>query len=522
MRPLDPRLLRVASAARWLLVGSAAVVVLQSAAIVVFAIAAGAAIASVVQGEPPTQTAIVAAACAIVVRAVTGWVDSALAARGSIQVRSQLRARGVERLGAVGTDAPLATATALGRGLEALDGYLGGFLPQLVRTMVAVPIIVVAVGSLDLFSGIAIAVTLPLVPVFMALIGMATERAQRQQWRGIEQLASALLDTVEGMATLKIFRRDRRARELVAARSREHGERTMHVLRISFLSSLVLELASSIAIAIVAVSVGVRLIEGEIPLDVAFGVLILVPDAFLPVRLVGSAFHAATEGVEATKRVLDLIDSTPPQAELRGAEGPGLQIVALDSGRGSPLTASIPRGTIAVLRGPSGVGKTSALLALLGSVPASGAVGLDGRPLRPADIAWIPQRAADAVVAGTVESNIALGGSGQHVALAAAHAGVDVPLDTPVDPATGAARTLSGGQLQRVVVARGIRRCLDGAAVLLADEPTSALDTEHEQRVIDAFRALAADGAIVLVTSHRRAVIDAADIVLELAAEVVA
>lgn len=516
MRPLDPRLLRVASAARALLAGTGVVALVQAVAIVVFAWSAGLAIAIVVGGaEGPLWQPLVVAAAAIVARGALGWIDQALATRGSVRVRSQLRARALERIGAVGVADPVVAATGLGRGLDALDGYLAGFVPQLARTVVAVPIVLVALFVQDPFSGVAAAACLPLIPVFMVLIGLATQRVQRAQWRETERLAAATLDTLEGLATLKLFRRDRRARALVEQRSAEHGTRTMSVLRISFLSSLVLELAGSIAIAIVAVSVGVRLLEGDIPLATAFSVLILVPDAFGPVRLVGMAFHASTEGVEATSRVLDLLEREPTAApDVAHAEA-GLVLAALRAAHGGgAASAVLTRGTLACLHGPSGIGKTSVLAALLGFVDAEGAASIDGRAVTRADLAWAPQRSADALVSGTVRDNVALGGGRLHVDEAMALAGVDLDPDLLVDPATGGVHGASGGQVQRVVLARAIRRHLDGAPVLLVDEPTSALDADHERHVVRSLRSLADAGGIVVVASHRAAVVAAADVVV--------
>lgn len=519
MRPLDPRLLRVASAARGLLAATGAIAFLQAFAIVAFAAAAGLAIAIVLGGaEGVLWQPLAVAAGAIVVRASLGWLDQALATRASVRVRSQLRARALTRIGATGVADPVVAATGLGRGLDALDGYLAGFLPQLARTLLAVPVVLVALAVQDPFSGIAVAACLPLIPVFMVLIGLATQAVQRAQWRETERLAAATLDTLEGLATLKLFRRDRRARSLVETRSAEHGARTMRVLRVSFLSSLVLELAGSIAIAVVAVSVGVRLLQGDIPLATAFSVLILVPDAFAPVRLVGMAFHASTEGVEATGRVLDMLEREPAArpAAVDEDAAEGLVLVGLRARHGGgAVTATLAPGTLACLHGPSGVGKSSVLAALLGIADAEGAASLDGRAVSTRDLAWAPQRSGDALVSGTVAGNVSLGGSDDHVREAMALADVDLDPATRVDPATGGVHGASGGQVQRVVLARAIRRHLDGARVLLVDEPTSALDAEHEAHVVAALRGLADAGGIVVVASHRPAVVAAADVVVE-------
>ncbi|QCR20759.1 hypothetical protein C1N71_08535 [Agrococcus sp. SGAir0287] len=228
------------------------------------------------------------------------------------------------------------------------------------------------------------------------------------------------------------------------------------------------------------------------------------------------AFHASTEGVEATSRVLDLLEREPAAGPgvADGQAGLVLEGIGAVHGGGT-VTATLPRDALVCLHGASGVGKSSVLAALLGLVDARGAASLDGRPVTRADLAWAPQRSADALVGGSVHDNVALGGDDAHVEEAMMLAGVDLDATLEVDPATGGVRGASGGQLQRVVLARAIRRHLDGAEVLLVDEPTSALDAEHEAHVVRSLRALADAGGIVVVASHRAAVRAAADVVVE-------
>ncbi|WP_404311137.1 thiol reductant ABC exporter subunit CydD [Agrococcus terreus] len=519
--PFDPRLLRHARAIRRHLGAEALVALVQAVATVGFAWWAGHAIAGVVQGADPAAIApdLWAAAAAALVRAACAWLSGSMAPAAAARVQSQLRAAALARIGAHGSPVGAAdAATALGPGLAALDGWFGQFLPQLVRTAVVTPVVVAALWLQDAFSGVAVLVCLPLIPVFMVLIGMATERVQREQWTATRRLARSWLDTLEGLATLRLYGRDRRAERRVASLSDEHRTRTMAVLRVSFVSSMVLELAGSLAIALVAVSVGVRLVQGDIAVALAFSVLILVPDAFLPIRSVGAAFHASAEGLEASRAVLDLIDAPGAPAAPAAAAGSGLVVDALEVRRGErwlpPVSLRAEPGELVVLAGPSGSGKTSLFAALLGLAPSRGAVGLDGAPLADADLAWAPQGAWDAVVTGTVRENLSLGADGADDAAleaALARAGVDVPLDARLEPATGGSLGLSGGQAQRVVLARALHRAAAGARVLLADEPTSALDAASEARVLAGLRAAADDGAIVLVASHRAAVLAAAD-----------
>lgn len=526
MKPFDPRLLRYARAAGGYLVAGAVTALVQAIAIVAFAWGAGSVIAAAVQGETATlaPTAAVASA-AIIVRGLCSWVDAVLAARAAAKVRTQLRERALAALGDhdVASSSSDVAAT-LGNGLDALDGYFGEFLPQLVRTIVVTPVILLALLVTDTFTGVAVIICLPLIPLFMVLIGMATEKAQDRQWDATKHLAGRFLEILEGTATLKLFGRDRRAAETIRAASDEHRIRTNQVLRISFISSMVLELAASLSIALVAVSIGVRLIDGEIALAIAFGVLILTPDAFLPIRMVGGAFHASTEGVAAIRDCLDIAEA--PAAAVVGfpagvpdATG-GLQVACVTDARLHlpPLTFSAAAGTLTVITGPSGAGKSTATKALAGLAPATGEATLDGAPLTRADIAFMQQGSWDAVITASLRENLLLGGTASDAQLREllGTLEIDVDLDTRLKPARGGALGVSGGQAQRIALARALLRIKHGARVLIADEPTSALDAETERLVTAALRSAASEGAIVIAVSHRPTLMDAADSVVTL------
>lgn len=524
MRPFDPRLLRRARAAGGYLGVSAIVALMQGVAIVAFAWGAGTIVASAVQGSAiePLPTAV--AAVSIIIRGACSWLDSVVAARAAVAVRTQLREQALQTLSdyRVGTSSS-DVATTVSSGLDALDGYFSDFLPQLVRTAVITPVIVAALCVWDLFTGIAVLICLPLIPMFMVLIGLATQRVQARQWDATKGLAGRFLEILEGTATLKLFRRDRRAAVTIRAASDEHRKRTNAVLRISFVSSMVLELAASLSIALVAVSIGVRLIEGEIALALAFGVLILTPDAFLPVRMVGGAFHASTEGVEAIRDCLDIIET--PEADRIGLPesadgGRGLLVQSVTAAGASspPLSFAARHSTVTVVRGPSGAGKTTAVRALAGLVPAVGTASIDGRALRRGDIAYMQQSSWDSVVTGTVRDNLLLGGpeADQGLRHLLDQVGVDADLDAVTEPARGGRLGLSGGQAQRVALVRAVLRTRTGARVLIADEPTSALDSDGERRCAELLRDTADSGAIVIVVTHRDALAAIADQVVSL------
>ena len=524
MQPFDRRLLGHARAAGRYLAASAVTALVQALAIIAFAWGAGTIVAALVQGMPVAAFPVAVAAASILVRGLTVWVDGTLAARAAATVRSQLRRRALAALSDHRVDATSSdVATTISSGLDALDGYFSEFLPQLVRTAVITPIVVAALMIADLFTGIAVTICLPLIPLFMVLIGMATERVQSKQWAATKQLSGRFLEVLEGTATLKLFRRDRRASTTIRETSDEHRKSTNAVLRISFVSSMVLELAASLSIALVAVSIGVRLIEGEMALALAFGVLLLTPDAFLPIRMVGGAFHASTEGVEAIRDCLDIIE-TPAARQIRfpeaGTAASGLVVTDVTSSEFKSPGASFRarKGTVTVIAGPSGVGKTTVLRSLAGLVPSRGTASLDGRAVRRADVAYMQQNSWEAVVTGTVRDNLLLGGTASDEELRGllARTNLELDLDARIEPARGGRLGLSGGQMQRLALVRALLRLRQGATLLIADEPTSALDEAGERACADLIREFADLGATVVVATHRRALLDMADQVVEL------
>jgi ATP-binding cassette subfamily C protein CydD len=499
----------------------------------------------VIDGVPVSELGepIIATAVSILVRASTQALLDALAVRGAATVKSQLRSRVIDAVDAggsalLGSSSSARLATLLGQGLDAMDGYIGRYLPQLILTAVATPIVVVALLMADFVTGITVILTLPIIPVFMALIGMATQAVQRRQWQQLGALAQGFLEVVQGLSTLMVFGRQHRQTERIADVTEQYRRRTMKVLRLSFLSGFTLELAASLSVALVAVSVGIRLIDGDIGLALGLFVLILVPEAYLPLRQVGAQFHAASEGIAAADDVLSLLESVPadpalPAAAMERSAGtehdsalaPALSLRELTVRREGRviidrLSASWMPGTVVAITGPSGAGKSSLLGAVLGLVEADGEIELDGAPVAAADrgsrIAWAGQRPE--LTGGTLEAVVTLGSArvdADDVTRSLLWAAAD---DIDRSTELGAAgEGLSGGQAQRVALARAHYRALERACrVILLDEPTSALDSETEARVIRGVRALADDGRLVVIVTHRRAVMAAADSVLAL------
>lgn len=535
--PVDPRLLRYATASRGFFAAIAVIGLAQTVVIVAFAWLLTRAITDAIAGREVSGT-IAALAGIIAVRALLLWLREIVAARASARVAAQLRANLVDAVDALGppwlaTQNSARLAVTAGRGLDALDAYFARYLPQLVQTVVATPIILAVMWWEDWVSGLTVLLTLPLIPLFMVLIGLATRSVQQKQWRTLGHLAARFSDTVRGLATLKVFGRQHRAVDSIGRLTDTYRRETMRVLRVSFLSGFALELLASISVAIVAVSIGFRLIDGSLTLMVGLFVLLLAPEAYLPLRQVGVQFHAAAEGVAATDDVFAVLDAArtaaPAERVMTDAvttppTGP-LTVTDLRVRRGErelpPVTFTAAPGTVTLVEGPSGSGKSSLLAALRGAASFTGTAALgdrDVRTLAAADwLAWAGQQPG--LVSGTVAGNVTIGDAD-----AADPALVDRALQLAgaaaisPDLALGVQGAgLSGGQAQRVAVARAFYRHLRGRAPVIAlDEPSAALDAATEAELWTAVRALADAGATVLLVSHRTSARTIADTVVSL------
>ncbi len=552
MRPLDPRLLRYAHAARRFLLIGALLGLAQTLVVIAFAWLLTRAITLTVAGEPlgtimPTLAAL---AGVIVLRSVLIWLLEVAANRGAAQVKSQLRARVMAKVAERGPDwvasrQSAGLSTVVTTGLDALDNYFARYLPQLLLTVIATPILIAVILWQDLASGLIVIIVLPLIPIFMILIGRVTQSVQQEQWQALQRLSTGFLDVVGGLGTLKIYGRERRQFDRIRVITEQYRTRTMKVLRVSFLSGFVLELAASLSVALIAVSIGLRLIDGALLLGVGLFVLLLAPEAFLPVRQVGAQFHAAADGLAAAEELFAILDddAVSPRAvpaagaadaaataeHVGGAPG-SLRLAGVTVRRGESVVidqvhAEFGPGKLSVLRGVSGVGKSTLVAALLGFVPLTGEITLGGVAVAAGSsrpwLAWSGQRPG--LFRGTVAENVALGATSAGpratdpsiIAQALDWAGA-----SEISPATILGVNgdgLSGGQAQRVAAARAIYRVLaNDCRVVILDEPSSALDAAAEADLLAGLRRLADQGRIVIVVSHRPAVVAAADHVVEL------
>ena len=535
VKPVDPRLLRYARTTRVFLAGT----VLLGLADAGLVIAQAVLIADIVvgafqhgRGTGALGGDLLALSGVAVGRALVAWLTELCAHRSAAAVTSQLRRRLLAHATALGpgwlTGRRTGELTTLAtRGIDALDDYFARYLPQL-GLAVAVPVVVLArIATADWISAVIIVVTLPLVPLFMVLVGWTTRDRMDRQWRLLSRLSGHFLDVVAGLPTLKVFGRAKVQAEKIRAVTDDYRKATLRTLRIAFLSSFVLELLATISVALVAVGVGMRLVHGGLDLHTGLMVLVLAPEAYLPLRQVGAQYHAAAEGLAAAEEVFAVLETHPgacPAASTgRTLPAPDLRtaVIAIENlevrgdGRLAPTTLRLAPGETVAVTGPSGAGKSTLLRALLGfATPAAGRITVGGTDLADLDpaswhrqIAWVPQRPH--LFAGTVADNVRLArphATDDQVRAALTAAGADgfaAPGDLIGEDGAG----LSAGQRQRLALARAF---LADRPLLLLDEPTANLDGETESEVITSLRRLAADRTVLLV-AHRPALLPLAD-----------
>ncbi len=543
MKPVDPRLIRQAAGVRGLLGVSVLLGLAAAAALIVQAVCIAQILAGVmVGGDTLAQVSrpLLVLAVVVVFRAAVAWAAEELARRSAAGVITGLRRDLVLKAAALGPRWRSGTsggrlAVLAGDGLDSLHDYLARYLPQLVLATLVPLSMLGYLATADWASAVIVAVTVPLVPVFMALIGWYTARVTGAKLTTLSQLAGHFADVVAGLPTLKVFGRAESQAAAVRRVTDNYRKATMGTLRVAFLSSMVLELLASLSVALVAVSIGLRLVSGHLTLQVGLTVLILAPEAYLPLRALGTQFHAATDGIAAAEAVLDILDTPLPAAgqrtDVRGPLSLRVEDVivgdAAEPSRGvvGPLDVAVAAGQITVITGPSGVGKTTLLHLLAGVLqPAAGRVQVvtaDGDTVDLAEIdpaywrrslSWAGQRPV--LRPGSIRDNLEAPGATEPALRAALRAcaaedfvaALPGGWDTQLGQDGGG---LSQGQQQRICLARALLHS-EAASLVLLDEPTAALDPATELQVLAGLhRSLA--GRTVVIVSHRSAPLVIAD-----------
>ncbi|MBO3083930.1 thiol reductant ABC exporter subunit CydD [Cellulomonas fengjieae] len=532
MRPLDPRLLRHARAARGYVALTAALGVLTAALVVAQAVLLAHALGdAVTDGVSLTVLGPTVAwlAAVVLARALVTAVQERFAHRAATRTVAELREQVVAHAVALGPrwlasgEGPRVVTLAT-RGLDALEPYFVRYLPQLVLAATVTPGVLLVVLGLDWISAAILFVVLPLVPIFMVLVGRLTEGRSERGLASMQRLGAQVLDLLAGLPTLRAHGRERGPGARVRSLGDAHRRATMGTLRVAFLSGMVLELLTTLSVALVAVGIGLRLVEGDLDLVTGIAVLVLAPEVFLPLRQVGVQFHAAADGVAAAGQAFEVLETPVPPVgslpapDLRTATL-RLEGVGVRTGGGSTphaLDVVLRPGTVVALTGPSGVGKTTAVEVALGLLrPDVGRASVDGVDLVDLDlqslwaqVSWLPQRPV--LEPGTVAQLV--GGDEPARRAAAALTGLDAVLATLPDGwSTVLGRGgegLSLGQRQRVALTRTL---VESTPLVVLDEPTAHLDAAGEQVVLDTVRALRDAGRTVLLVAHRASLVAAAD-----------
>ncbi|MGB5382116.1 MAG: thiol reductant ABC exporter subunit CydD [Acidimicrobiia bacterium] len=470
-------------------------------------------------------------------RGLFEWARSVAAYRSAADVKRTLREqvmRAVLAQTARGRSAGSGDlALVASSGIDALDAYFSRYLPQLVLGALVPLLAIIWVATVDPLTAVIIVITVPLIPVFMMLIGNYSDRATRARWHTILRLGDALVETLRGLLTLEVYRSGGARIERIRKLSDEYRKQTMATLRIAFLSAFVLELVATMSVAVIAVAVGLRVVNGNLDFEPAFAILILAPEVYAPLRKAGSEFHAAMDGMEAARSAFDILETPLPTAIVSDGQSAlvqGAPLIAfsrvtyrypfLGDTEGAVVLDGVdlqiaPGEHLAVV-GPSGAGKSTLLRLILGfDSPGCGTVEIEGIALGSLDLAfwrsrvgWVQQEPF--LVAGTVLENVRLGAAGSSSDDAAAAlelAGAEdlIPRLGEFIGERGAG--LSHGERRMVTLARAVVRSPD---VLLLDEPTAGIDSVTQLRIVESFERIAA-GRTVVTVAHQRALIDLAD-----------
>ena len=528
MKSSDLRLLLSRGGSRRVLFVAIAAALLWSAAIVVSALILSSLITDIINGERSVPTLLIYLACAWGFRAIFQSTFEFWCSRQAVRIKQELRSEVTGSLDVYSNIPASHMSVLLVKGLNSLDIYLGRFVPQMFFASITPVIVISTILILDPLSGLIAIVTLPLIPIFGALIGKYTADSVAKKWQTLGSLSKYFEDSLRGFVTLKIFGRHSSQSVRIKEMGDRYTDETMKVLKISFLSALALELCATISVALIAVSIGIRLVDDQISFGHALAVLILAPEVYFPLRNAASLFHASVDGTQALAELSAIRNMAEKKVDQVQHDFSSLSELAWEK-----WSLNVPRrinstidagqlngGDIHFIVGESGIGKTSFAMNLLG-VGKTAKVYADAIELSPAYqeswfkvIGWIPQNPA--LASGTVRKQFTLVDSSLRddvITTLLGKCGLplsDLPqgLDTPLANASEGGSAASGGQIRKIAIARALAA---KPRVIIADEPTADLDQESSNQVLATLREYAANGAIVICVSHDLSLLEKGD-----------
>lgn len=540
MKPLDPRLMKYVGAARKYVIFLGALGFCETVLVLAQCLLIAGSISPVIEADAELSDMswrIAWLGIVFALRALLLYLREAYGHRAALTTIADLRARVVHHAGDVGErwlsqGHSSSTVTLVTSGLDDLEPYFVKFLPQLILTCTVMPVALIVIVWLDWISALAIVLCIPLVPLFMILIGRLTQNFASERLASMQRLGQQLLDLLAGLTTLKAVGREKHPEGRVQHLGDTYAATTMQTLYVAFLSGAVLEFLTTLSTALVAVEVGLRMVAGHMGLFVGLTIIMLTPEVFKPLRDVGTQFHASSNGVAATDQAFDILETPLPVVD--GQEpcpdlslstihinnlsvyAPGRETIAP-----AKLTATLRPGEITVLRGPSGSGKTTTTNVLMRFLdPDEGNITIGDVPLSAIsreslwnNITWVPQRPV--LIPGTVAENIG-GIVDEKTREAARLAGFDSVIETlPQGWNTMIGQGgvgLSVGQRQRLALTRAL---ISERPVILLDEPSAHLDARSEEHVVESVQKLRESGRTVIVIAHRQALIGVADNIVD-------
>jgi ABC-type transport system involved in cytochrome bd biosynthesis fused ATPase/permease subunit len=530
MKSADLRLLLQWSSSRRLILVAISAAITWSALIVVSALWLAKVIVSAIDLDPKTPKLIIELTVIWFLRVSFNSIYEYWCSKTASQIKSEVRNSVTQQLPNYQSTSPAYLSALLVKGLNHLDIYLGRFLPQLFISVATPLVIITTIFFLDPLSALICVLTLPLIPFFGALIGRYTADSVQKKWQSLGTLSKYFEDSLRGFITLKIFGRTKSQSVRIGLMGDKYTAETMKVLKISFLSALALELAATISVAVIAVSIGLRLVDDHISFVSALGILILAPEVYFPMRNAASLFHASADGSQTLAELRQLQSSANTEIEQRQEDFHAISRITWSDwlieipGRAKSYLPgnSVNSGEVFFIVGDSGIGKSSFALNLIGAnFSADLRVGSDQTLITPelrsawqSEIGWVPQ--LPQLAPGSIRRQFQLVSSeisdfeiieyleSVHLKV------VELPngLDSIVGGLAEGGNSASGGQVRKVALARALA---SKPRVLVCDEPTADLDGQSADRVMSALRTYAQAGAIVICITHDLSAIGATD-----------